>query len=440
MKKITKIALTAALCLIVLGGICCAIGLGIGYTFSELDRELSEDFSFGSERIPLFGRSWGNGSLDGSQEQFEFPWEDVENLELDIGGGTVEIMPTDGDTLRVSVERPQEEQGTIQTRLKDGTLKIEEQGDIYLDVDASLNAVAGYRNVAYHGESVTDSHDAAEHDADSHDAEEYDAEDHEADGHDVEEHEADSHDAAEHDADSHDVAEYDAEEHEADGHDVEEHEADGRQDAGSSGAEADSHDVEEHDAGSSGAEADSQGSVGSEQTGASIILEVPYEMTADGGWRNISISQGAGTLSIGTPLAAQKISIDLGIGACLFQKELAAGQKIEGEAAAGQLVVADMKAEKIELSVGAGEFVSGRIDAKKIEMECGSGKIAMEVSGAEADYDYEVECGIGEVEIGGNSYGGFWAGKEVKNPGSSRKMEIDCGIGEVKVDFCGETE
>ena len=51
------------------------------------------------------------------------------------------------------------------------------------------------------------------------------------------------------------------------------------------------------------------------------------------------------------------------------------------------------------------------------------------------DYDYEISCAAGAIDIGDSSFSGLGHEKKISNPGSSGKMTFDCGVGNITVDF-----
>ncbi len=71
----------------------------------------------------------------------------------------------------------------------------------------------------------------------------------------------------------------------------------------------------------------------------------------------------------------------------------------------------------------------------EIDMKLGAGRITAELVGDESDYNYDVECGIGEIEIGGNSYGGLGRDTHIENPGAERELDIECGVGQIIIEF-----
>ena len=56
------------------------------------------------------------------------------------------------------------------------------------------------------------------------------------------------------------------------------------------------------------------------------------------------------------------------------------------------------------------------------------------MKGSEEDYNYRIECGMGNVTVGSSSYGGVACEKNIDN-GSAYDFDLDCGMGNVEIMF-----
>ena len=61
-----------------------------------------------------------------------------------------------------------------------------------------------------------------------------------------------------------------------------------------------------------------------------------------------------------------------------------------------------------------------------------AGKITQE------DYNYDLECGVGNLDVGSDSYSGLGREKSISNTGADRKVDLECGMGNVSVNFSGK--
>lgn len=90
--------------------------------------------------------------------------------------------------------------------------------------------------------------------------------------------------------------------------------------------------------------------------------------------------------------------------------------------------------ETASFSLGAAVLESEAMQAEHIVIEVGAGSISMKLEGRPEDYDYSLECGMGEISIGEDSYGGLATSKTIDH-GADKKVEISCGMGEVEIEF-----
>lgn len=110
-------------------------------------------------------------------------------------------------------------------------------------------------------------------------------------------------------------------------------------------------------------------------------------------------------------------------------------ENVDLEIGASKADITGLKADTMNVEVGAGEASILNLDVKKLNAETGVGKLSVELTGKESDYSYSLECGIGAIEIGNNSYGGLGTEQNITNPGANRFLDIECGIGEIQINF-----
>lgn len=122
---------------------------------------------------------------------------------------------------------------------------------------------------------------------------------------------------------------------------------------------------------------------------------------------------------------------------------------------AGEVYVAEAEAAEFSLNVGAGQAVVDSFTAREADLECGAGQITamgtiqsegdigcgvgeidLTLIGDKGDYTYNVDCGIGEVAVDGESIGGIGVSKSGDNGHQGKKeLSIECGVGSVSVNF-----
>ncbi len=318
MKNFTKTALIIVLVLVILGSLLCAVGLGIGFRFSEFwDQVETGEFSIGPiHHIPFFSYNYSDydwadpgDDWDAADEEVSyFPWEDIKKIKLDVDYSSVIITeaPWEDREVRITVQyRREDHRHRVQSGINSGnTLEIENEGS------------GRIRN-----------------------------------------------------SDS-----------------------------------------------------------------SRVTLELPRKLMEQGQLEEIDLKQGKGCIYSEMPLTAEKISISVGAGQCEIEEKLTAEKELSVSVDAGEIILAELEAEKLNLNGGVGTLTAELIQAQEIEIEGGVGSIEVEAAGKESDYSYDIECGVGRLEIGENEYSGLSSSRSIENPGG-RKMKIECGVGDVEVSF-----
>ena len=98
----------------------------------------------------------------------------------------------------------------------------------------------------------------------------------------------------------------------------------------------------------------------------------------------------------------------------------------------------NITAANCDLQVGAGTIDIDQLDIQKLNADCGAGEIDMVVTGKEKDYNYDLSCGMGEINLEDSEYSGIGIEKNISNEGARKDMVLECGMGEIDVEFTGE--
>ena len=109
--------------------------------------------------------------------------------------------------------------------------------------------------------------------------------------------------------------------------------------------------------------------------------------------------------------------------------------EVDLELDAGKATFSGLVANSVDIEVGAGEVSLKGLDTKALDTSVGAGKLYIELVGGESDYNYNAECGMGDIKIGTVSISGMGGSKETNNPGASRFMDLECGMGEIQIEF-----
>ena len=81
--------------------------------------------------------------------------------------------------------------------------------------------------------------------------------------------------------------------------------------------------------------------------------------------------------------------------------------------------ILEFQAGEAEFVCGAGSVTASGDAGKKLEADCGVGELLLNLKGVKEDYNYDLECGIGEIRCADESYSGF--GKDIEGC-SKRKI------------------
>ena len=133
----------------------------------------------------------------------------------------------------------------------------------------------------------------------------------------------------------------------------------------------------------------------------------------------VSLGVDMGTIDLECDLKVQELSVEVGAG------------EFSG--------YGNITAAYCDLQVGAGTIDIDQIDVKKLNADCGAGEIDMVVTGKEKDYNYELSCGMGEIDLENSEYSGLGIEKTISNEGAKKDMVLECGMGEIDVEFTGES-
>lgn len=165
----------------------------------------------------------------------------------------------------------------------------------------------------------------------------------------------------------------------------------------------------------------------------------------------VKINNDNGSLTIASSQKVRNRSIEI------FCPKNLNFQKIKLQMGAGTIQLdGDFKAEQMEVNVGAGTLEnSGSLDVKEADFtvgvgtadiselqvenlkgSCGMGDMELTLTGKAADYNYELKCGLGNLEVDDSQETSITSGnKQITNEGATKNIKLDCGMGNVQVDF-----
>ena len=165
----------------------------------------------------------------------------------------------------------------------------------------------------------------------------------------------------------------------------------------------------------------------------------------DDSGKNVTVKESSDTLKV---KSTKKLSKNRKV--CISYPEDVKLQELEIEMGAGTVYLnRDIETEKLSVEMGAGEFESKNpvtareadleigsmtfadLSARKTDGECGLGELDLTLTGTQEDYNYDLECGVGNLDVGSDSYSGLGREKTISNKGADRKLDLECGMGNI---------
>ena len=160
------------------------------------------------------------------------------------------------------------------------------------------------------------------------------------------------------------------------------------------------------------------------------------------------------TIEIPAGFTMDKIEINTALGDIEYRPQKLTCKELELETAMGDVEVNDGIVEKStyfysamgDVKVKKGEYqdasigtAMGSVEVKGIfpgdlEVENGMGDIDVEVTGQKEEYyNYELSCGMGEIEFNGKDYGSFSSEFTRHNTDAQGDITMDAGMGDISL-------
>jgi len=158
-----------------------------------------------------------------------------------------------------------------------------------------------------------------------------------------------------------------------------------------------------------------------------IYLYVPAGTTFD----NADIDLGGGTIEADT-INVSSLKVKLGAGS--FTADTIAADSVNIEVGAGSVEVDNGNTTDATFDVGMGEIIWNGSIKNNLDAQCSMGSLELTLDGNEQDHDYDIECSMGDVTVGNNSYEGMATDRKIDN-GSDSIYTIDCSMGSVQITF-----
>jgi len=159
-----------------------------------------------------------------------------------------------------------------------------------------------------------------------------------------------------------------------------------------------------------------------------ITITVPTGFIAE----NLTLDVGAGDVKADT-LSTKNGSFTVNAGKFEVNHLQVSGDS-EYNIGAGDMLLKDLQADNISVDCGVGNVSIDGVIKGDNSVSVGVGKAELNLTGNEQDYAYQIDSGIGNVIINGESYHDtkkHQAGYE----SAQNRFSLDCGIGNITIDY-----
>lgn len=158
-----------------------------------------------------------------------------------------------------------------------------------------------------------------------------------------------------------------------------------------------------------------------------IVLYVPKETDL----RKINVDAGAGKIeACGLKGKEVKISVEVGD----IEWDALSAESLQVEIGAGKILTKNALIGDLAVSLGAGECeVQGEVQGN-VYVNCAAGNVFLAHRGSEDEFNYELNCTVGDIQLGKETYSGLNKQKSIDN-NASKTMDISVAAGVVEVKF-----
>lgn len=167
-----------------------------------------------------------------------------------------------------------------------------------------------------------------------------------------------------------------------------------------------------------------------------------------------AVSSAVGKVTIVLPREVKLKRAEFNLGAGEMEVEYLETDTMEINAGAANVVMENILTGGLEISVGAGavEIEEGCIGNLEVSVGMGEADISADISGnidgavsmgalymdvhgsKQEEHNYEVSCGMGEIQIGKSSYAGLNNIQEINN-NAATTYTLDCSMGSIEIKF-----
>lgn len=163
------------------------------------------------------------------------------------------------------------------------------------------------------------------------------------------------------------------------------------------------------------------------ETDNRVTIRIPAGMD----FEEVSTEVGAGRMNIYS-LRTKKFSTEIGAGEAYLEDVKT--DSFSAEIGAGTMTSQNIQSTKAEIDVAVGSCSYFGTIQGEADVECGLGDIIFSLDGKEEDYNYNIECAAGSIQVG-DMHMTALAGERYVDNGAASTFEIACSMGNVTLYF-----
>lgn len=162
-----------------------------------------------------------------------------------------------------------------------------------------------------------------------------------------------------------------------------------------------------------------------------MLIELPNVLTPEEmQLKEAEIHAGASNIDI-SRISSKEFDLEVGAGQVTINHLTA--EQADFEIGAGEVIVEYGNVNDCETNVDLGNFEYTGMILKHGDVECNMGNAAYHLEKGVEDYNFEISCGAGNVDIGSESFSGLGREKYIDNH-VQESFDIECNMGNVSID------
>lgn len=164
------------------------------------------------------------------------------------------------------------------------------------------------------------------------------------------------------------------------------------------------------------------------QNETEIMIYLPANLSLE----QATLEIGAGCMYMdAVPIFCDKMEVEVGAGKWKAAN-LSVSDSLNVEIGAGKAKMKGVTAGRLNVECGVGSSVyKGRVNGD-IKANCGVGSCIFQLENKEGDFNYDVSCAMGSVNINGNIRKSFASKSSYKNTSALGMAVLECGLGSIE--------